>query len=58
MRCGEFPHLAVFAGGQAQQVTQQSAQVLLEQTRISQVLSRQVHELVGVDHLAWGRFQP
>lgn len=46
-------HLAVFAYGQTSKVTQQTTQVLFKQTGISQVLSRQVHKLVGVHHLAW-----
>lgn len=46
-------HLAVFAHGQSSKVTQQTAQVFVKQAAISQVLSRQVHKLVGVHHLAW-----
>jgi len=50
-------HLGVFAHGQPGEVTQQTAQVLFKQTGVGQVLSRQVHKLVGVHHLAWRREQ-
>lgn len=56
LRCGTstlHAHLAVFPHGQAGKVTEEAAQVLLKQTGISQVLSRQVHELVCVHHPAW-----